>query len=213
MKIDIRPARPDDAPFLAWVILTAGRAHVNRGIWEVVLGGTEEQCLAFLELVTVTKRPHLFHHSCYLVAEIDGRSAAALGGLDPTVLGFPALRMAIPEVFHRLGMAGAETAMSDTAARVLECIPDDLEGAWIIDSVATHPEFRRKGLVDRLLEAIMAKGRQQGHSRAQINIFIGNTPAQLAYEKHGFGLLDEKRDPVFEEQIGAPGMARLVRDL
>jgi ribosomal protein S18 acetylase RimI-like enzyme len=59
----------------------------------------------------------------------------------------------------------------------------------------------------------MEKGKQQGLHRAQINIYIGNTPAQLAYEKHGFGILDEKRDPIFEEQIGAPGMARLVRDL
>jgi hypothetical protein len=42
MDIQIRPARPEDAEFLAWVILTAGRAHVTRGIWEVILGGTEQ---------------------------------------------------------------------------------------------------------------------------------------------------------------------------
>jgi len=213
MKINIRPARRDDASFLAWVILTAGRAHVKRGIWEVVLGGTEEHCLAFLELVTVTEKPHLFHYSCFLVAEVDDRPAAALGGLDPSLLGLPALQKALPEVFEKLGIARQDEPMSDTAARVLECIPEDLDGAWIIDSVATLPEFRRKGLVDRLLKAIMEKGKQQGLHRAQINIYIGNTPAQLAYEKHGFGILDEKRDPIFEEQIGAPGMARLVRDL
>ena len=57
------------AGFLAWLILTAGRAHVNRGIWEVVLDEPEDRCLAFLELLTVTEIPHLFHYSCYLVAE------------------------------------------------------------------------------------------------------------------------------------------------
>jgi ribosomal protein S18 acetylase RimI-like enzyme len=34
--------------------------------------------------------------------------------------------------------------------------------------------------------------------------------AQRAYEKHGFKIIDEKYDPYFEEQIGSPGMARLL---
>ena len=64
MDVEIRPARPDDAEFLAWLILTAGRAHVKRGIWEVILGGTEQGSLEFLNLLAVTATPHLFHYSC-----------------------------------------------------------------------------------------------------------------------------------------------------
>jgi ribosomal protein S18 acetylase RimI-like enzyme len=44
-------------------------------------------------------------------------------------------------------------------------------------------------------------------------MYIGNTPAQKAYEKHGFKVVDEKRHPAFEEEIGSPGMVRLLRDL
>jgi hypothetical protein len=51
MDIKIRSARNDDAAFLAWLILTAGRAHVKRGIWEVILGESENKCLTFLELL------------------------------------------------------------------------------------------------------------------------------------------------------------------
>ena len=36
MKIKIRAARADDADFLLWHILTAGRAHVKKGIWEFI---------------------------------------------------------------------------------------------------------------------------------------------------------------------------------
>jgi ribosomal protein S18 acetylase RimI-like enzyme len=68
-------------------------------------------------------------------------------------------------------------------------------------------------LVSRLLEDILERGRRQGFRRAQINLYIGNEPARLAYEKHGFRLLDEWRDPYFEAEIGSPGMARLARDL
>ncbi|MGD9085565.1 MAG: hypothetical protein PVJ41_11355, partial [Desulfobacterales bacterium] len=80
MDIHIRPAGREDAKFLAWLILTAGRAHVSRGIWEVILGGTEQENLKFLSLLAITTIPHLFHYSCYLVAESDGRPVAGLGG-------------------------------------------------------------------------------------------------------------------------------------
>jgi ribosomal protein S18 acetylase RimI-like enzyme len=213
MNIKIRPARPKDASFLAWVIITSGRAHVQRGIWEVILGGTEEECLAFLQMLVVTKTPHLFHYSCFLVAEVEGRPVAALGGYDPKSLGYPALRKAIVEVVHKLGLSEPDKAANLRSEKVLCCIPDEVEGAWVIDSVATVPEFRRHGIVSKLLEAILEKGRKRGFRRAQINMYIGNTPAQKAYENHGFTVVDEKRDPDFEEEIGSPGMARLLRHL
>lgn len=213
MNIQIRTARPDDAPFLARVMLISGRAHVQRGIWEVILGGTEEECLTFLQQLTISKTPHLFHHSCFLIAEVDGRPVAALGGYDPKVLGYPALRRAVVEVSQKMGFSGADEGAMKRSERVLCCIPDEVAGAWIIDSVATVPEFRRKGIVDKLLEEILEKGRKQGFRLAQINMYIGNFPAQRAYEKHGFKVIDEKRHPDFEAEIGSPGMMRLLRDL
>jgi len=213
MDIQIRSARPDDAPFLARVMLISGRAHVHRGIWEVILGGTEEECLTFLQQLTISKTPHLFHHSCFLIAEVDGRPVAALGGYDPKVLGYPALRRAVVEVSQKMGFSGADEGAMKRSEMVLCCIPDEVAGAWIIDSVATVPEFRRKGIVDKLLEEILEKGRKQGFRLAQINMYIGNFPAQRAYEKHGFKVIDEKRHPDFEAEIGSPGLTRLLRDL
>ena len=213
MNIQIRPARPEDAPFLAWVMLISGRAHVQRGIWEVILGGTEEESLIFLQQLSVSNTPHLFHHSCFLIAEVDGRPVAALGGYDPKILGYPALRRAVVEVFQKMGFSGADEGAMKRSERVLCCIPDEVAGAWIIDSVATVPEFRRKGIVGKLLEEILEKGRKQGFHLAQINMYIGNFPAQRAYEKHGFKVIDEKRHPDFEAEIGSPGMMRLLRDL
>lgn len=213
MDIQIRPARPEDAGFLACLMLTAGRAHVTKGIWEVILDGTEQDSLKFLNLLSVTATPHLFHYSCYLIAESDGKPVAGLGGYDPKRLGYAALRMAMPEVLKKLGHTDPDPEANQRAERMLCCIPDDMEEAWIIDSVATLPEYRRKGFVDRLLEAILEKGRRKGFRRAQINIYIGNLPAQRAYEKHGFEIVDEKRHPDFAAEIGSPGMARMLKNL
>ena len=98
-------------------------------------------------------------------------------------------------------------------ARVLPCIPESLEEAWIIDSVATLPEYRGLGLAGRLLESILDRGRGLGFRLAQLSIYIGNTPAQRLYEKHGFNVIDENRCPDFEKEIGSPGMARMSRFL
>ena len=166
--IKIRQALKADAAFLAWLILTAGRAHVKRGIWEVILGSSEKDCLAFLEMVAVTHTPHLFQHTCYLVAELDGQPVAGLGGYDPNKLGYPALQKALTEVFSQIGLNPDETNRNESP-RILDCVPDAVEGAWIIDSVATLPEHRRKGFVDRLLEEIIEKGRRQGFQRIPVS--------------------------------------------
>jgi ribosomal protein S18 acetylase RimI-like enzyme len=213
MDLKTRNARLDDAPFLAWLILTAGRAHVKRGIWEVILNLPERDCLRFMELLTVTNTPHLFHYSCYLIAEAESGPVSGLGGLDPEILGYSRLIEALPEVYKKLGKAPAAELADGGPPRITACIPPSVKGIWLIDSVATLPAFRRRGIVDRLLVEILEIGRERGYHQAQISIYMGNTPAQRAYEKHGFRLLDEWPDPYFEREIGSPGMARLICDL
>jgi ribosomal protein S18 acetylase RimI-like enzyme len=213
MELRIRKARPEDAEFLAWLMLTAGRAHVKRGIWEVILNMPEDECLGFLKLLAVSDTPHLFHYSCYLIAETEGKAVAGLGGYDPNTLGYPALQQALPEVFRKADNALPEEMRSGRVPKITACVPPVLEGAWVIDSVATVPDFRRRGIAEMLLDNVMAVGRSRGFRFAQISIYIGNIPAQRAYEKKGFRLLDEWRDPYFEKEIGCPGMARLVCNL
>jgi len=213
VNLRIRNAEENDAPFLAWLILTAGRAHVRRGIWEVVLDLPEDDCLGFLELLTVTGAPHLFHHSCYLVAEVEEGPVSGLGGYDPDTEGYPKLMEALPEVFKKLGKIPAKEMASGEPPRITACIPPSIPGAWVIDSVATIPSFRRRGIVDKLLDSVLELGRRKGYRQVQISIYMGNIPAQRAYEKHGFKLLDEWPDPYFQKEIGSPGMARLICDL
>jgi len=213
MNITIQEAQPSDASFLAWAIVTAGRAHLDRGIWDVVLDATEEDILSLLRELVVSERPHLFHQSCFLVAHADGKPVAALSGHDPTKLGYPALRVALEEVLKKPGVKQLELKMNERTEQVLATIPEPVEGAWVIDSATTLPAYRRQSIMDRLLTAILGKGRKQGFKKAQLSIYIGNFPARRTYEKQGFVFLDEKRDPVFEEEIGSPGMARFVREI
>ena len=82
---------------------------------------------------------------------------------------------------------------------------------WVVEWVATFPQYRRLGLMDRLLGTILERGANAGHQLAQITYFIGNEPARRAYEKHGFRVHDARRSAVFEAALGAPGLERGVR--
>jgi ribosomal protein S18 acetylase RimI-like enzyme len=214
MNMDIRSARPDDAPFLAWVMLAASRSHLKYGVWEHYVGGTEQDCLSFLNLVANTQKPHLFHSSTFIVAEMNGQKVGALSGYDPEVLGMKAFVQSLPEVFQKLEWnVDRQKAAAERYRPWMTCIPDDTEGAWIVESVAALPEYRRQGVVSRLLDEILNRGRRGGYKRAQISVLIDNRPARLAYEKSGFKFDSEKRNPDFEATFSTPGIARLLLDL
>jgi GNAT superfamily N-acetyltransferase len=214
MNIDIRSAKFDDAPFLAWVMLTAARSHNKYGTWDHYVGGTEEDCLSFLRLIATTQKPHLFHYSTFIVAEVNGQKAGALSGYDPKVLGLRAYTQAVPEVIEKLGWTeDYQKAALERYMPFMTCFPDNAEGAWIVENVAVRPEYRKKGVINLLLQEVLNRGRKNGFKLAQIGAIIDNTPARRAYEKQGFKFDREKRHPSFEQVYGSPGIARLLLNL
>ena len=68
-------------------------------------------------------------------------------------------------------------------------------------------------VVDRLLAAMLDRGRGRGAGAADIGVLIGNDPAQCAYEKAGFRVTGEKRHPEFEAVYGCPGIRSLGRSI
>lgn len=157
----------------------------------------------------------MFHYSQYLVAETyEGEPLGSLGGYDPNTHGYSTLQLAITEVTKKLGLSSATVEVTEErAARLLRCIPKDVDGAWVIDSVVTLSEHRGKGIANELMKRILAEGKGHGYSKAQVNVYIGNEPAIRLYLKHGFRVAEEVRDENFEETISSPGMLSLSKDL
>lgn len=214
MEPRIRPAELKDTPFIAWVELQAARSHLPRGFWDIWLQRPEKECLGYLEQLAQTLTRSWFHHSAFMVAELDGRPAAAMCGYDDKELGGEKTFAATQEANRMSGWSDAEfQAIAERITPVLTCISEPAPGAWIIENVATRPEFRRRGLADKLLNTMLDIGRNKGYRVGQISVMIGNTPAQRAYEKAGFKVVDEKRHPDFEKMVGEPGMRRMLRDI
>jgi ribosomal protein S18 acetylase RimI-like enzyme len=218
MAVRIREATEEDAPFVAWAQLIAARSHLPYGPWDHILGLPEDETLAFLERLACTESEHWCHHSRFLVAEVDGTPAAALCAFDPTRHGGAALDGAVVTTLQSLPRSEPQGDGPDLAAGLARaaavgtCMPDYADGAWVVENVATRPEFRGRGLVQDLLGAALARGREQGFRVGQIAVLVGNEVARRAYLRAGYAPDLEKRHPAFLDALGCPGIERLLRD-
>jgi translation initiation factor 4G len=216
MELRIVDARPEHARFLARVILIAHRSHLERGLWDFLVGDSEAECLRFLEALTITSQPHWAHYSTFIVAEVDGQPASALCGYFDGELGTetPFLISAIREANQAVGRTEEDTIAGwQRASSIAHVAPAHAPEAWVTENVATLPEFRRRGLADRLLAEILDRGRRRGATIGDVGVLIGNDPAQRAYEKAGFEVIGEKRHPEFEAVYKCPGIRSLTRAL
>ncbi len=212
MDVRIRPADRGDTHFLVWVIQEAARSHLEKGIMDLALPDDEKR-LAFLDEVSHADARSFFCYENFLVAEIDGRQVAALSAFEPKIA-IPQLEPAEVEVAQKLGWSDEELQdMRDRLAIAMTCYPDTPEDRWIVEWVATVPEFRGRGIVNQLLLSILEKGRERGFEKAQIGYLLGNTRAQRSYERVGFKTVSDRRDPDFEAALDCPGIACMHLDL
>ena len=209
----IRSARPEDVDFIVRIILSSMRGYRSRGWFDVALGWPEAECLDFIARIATARTVSMWHVSQFLVAEVDVKPVAALCAVPAANTGVSAWR-AIEEIGFATGLTASELdAIRQRGAYSRACWVQGGEGDWMIEHVATDPDYRGRGLVQALMASALAKGREAGFSRATISFLIGNEPAERAYAKAGFVFADEKRDPAFEAIIGAPGFRMFARPL
>jgi ribosomal protein S18 acetylase RimI-like enzyme len=213
----VRRATEQDIDLISWVMLAASRSHLERGIWEYLNDHDEAASLAFLQHIATTKTVHLFHHSLFLVAELDGTPGAAMCAYDSSLQGFEAFgaEMGPASIAHGVDLQDAEYARR--LGVMLGGFVTDFDGPtgprWVIENVATRPEARRRGLVDALLHQLLGAGRERGFEHAQIGVYIGNERARRAYTKAGFEVVAEQRSDEWEREIGCPGTELLLQPL
>ena len=204
----IRPARSDDASFIARIILSAQRGPMPRGWFDIALGRDEPECLAFIARLAVARARSWYHVANFLLAEVDRVPAAALCAM-PASGTLPSARSAIAEIAAEAGIDAA--AIGERGAYARNCWVQGGEGDWLIEHVATLPTYRGRGLVQALIGHALAAGKAAGFERASITFLIGNDAAERSYAKAGFVFAEEKRDPQFEALTGAPGFRRFER--
>ncbi|MBU1944420.1 MAG: GNAT family N-acetyltransferase [Actinobacteria bacterium] len=200
----------EDCEGLARLCYLAGQGQSTRSIYDLLFDGprgmTDERTAA-MAAVLGARHVCWLHHAHFLVAEVDGRVAAALSGLDREQNRTRDFVAALRETGWT---DGDLAAMQGRIGPVTSVEPRHPDGAWRIENVATFQEYRGRGLVGALLEEIVALGVERGHRVADLGCFISNEPAIRAYERVGFRVTEEFTDRDFEEIFGCPGMCRMT---
>jgi len=214
MDSKIRRGTSADAEFLAWVMLSASRGHVNRGIWDLLIGADDAGCLEYLRRLAVAEPRSLCHYESFWIADVEGRPAAALCGFEFRAGGWATVAQAKWKVQRDLLWSDADFAASDKRmAPLWSCFLPDVGADWGIENVATRTEFRGQGLAQALLLHVAGEGRERGCKLAQIATTLGNNAALSVYQRCGFRWSGEKRCEVVESTLGAAGFVRLLREL
>jgi ribosomal protein S18 acetylase RimI-like enzyme len=207
----IRPARADDASFIARNILASQRGPRPLGWFDIALGWPEPQCLAFVERIAVARQQSWWHVSQFIIAEVDSKPAASLCAMPAAGIG-AAAKAAIEAVATECGLGASDAAaIFQRSAYTRNCWVQGGEGDWLIEHVATRAEYRGRGLVQALIDHALVAGEQAGFKQASISFLIGNEAAERCYAKAGFAFAEEKRDPAFEALTGSPGFRRFTR--
>lgn len=218
MTPTIRPAAPEDIPFLARVMYDSMLPGVGRGVFDTSLEGAGVEPLAFHEALLASHANNWGQLEDFLVLDLPDRPRAAaaaayrsdLADRRPlTAEGFKAVteQLGWPQEVARgfwrrfvgvYGLFGNAPMLAQPADYVLEY-------------VAVDPELRGRGLVAPLLEAHTTRAREAGHATIGVSAMFGNEPALRAYLKCGF----EEHLRLGPEQYGGafPGMIRLIRKL
>ncbi len=84
----------------------------------------------------------------------------------------------------------AETDAGQVVGMVISwVILDELH----IATLAVHPDYRRQGIGEQILEAALRDGRQVGTRYALLEVRVGNEAAQNLYRKFGFKVVGRRR--------------------
>jgi ribosomal protein S18 acetylase RimI-like enzyme len=213
VPFEIVDARPEHAPFLAWDMQAASRSHLERGVLDMFVGGSNEDCLRFLEDWPLTEARSWASYDNFIVAESEGQPVGALCGYFveevEALFGKPAVEVAVKHGWSHDRLVAAWQRIIPNRYVLIDRVP----GAWVVESVAVLLAFRRMGLVSEMLEAILDRGRQRGATCAEIGVLIGNDAAQRAYEKAGFAVVGEARNQEYEAAFGSAGMRLLHQSL
>jgi ribosomal protein S18 acetylase RimI-like enzyme len=201
-------------PLIAWVVLMSHRSQLPKGMWDFMLGDDEAYKLRYLESWVDTDFMHWGHWSLFKVAEMDGVPAAALCGYFENELPLETVIQATAVTHEKLGTPPEEAAAGWERAQAVALLDAKrTPGSWVIEHVATKPEFRRRGLVNRLIEEMLERGRDRRATVASIGLFIDNDAAQRTYAKSGFEVVSECRVREFEAVYGCPGSLIMERSI
>ncbi len=191
-SIFIRNAGRDDIPFLVKIILlseTSGFELISYR--EMFKDLPEEEFLAcFHKTLDNDFDGHALSYKSFLIAEVNEVPAAAASGYIEGESGNSNLLMT-GALMNGFPKEAVLTALHKNAA-FLDINFKKKEASLQLDSVATLPEFRKRGLISAIFYKHYELAKVKQCNLAEIQVWKGNLTAISAYQSLGFFTSSEK---------------------
>jgi ribosomal protein S18 acetylase RimI-like enzyme len=210
----LRSASPADLELLVWAVAEAGRSHLVRGLWDLLIPGAPIMQAEIIHDLIMGPRTNAAYLGHFWVADLDGSPSAAISAFDSSEVSEEENGAALVDALVSAGWS--EEALEALIAR---CRPmmtlgyPTPEGVWILDNAATRRRARGRGLMRALVERALEHGAARGLRTAQLAVRIGNLRARRVYERAGFRVVSTHQSPEFKAAFGCPGLWCMQRAL
>jgi len=203
--MNIRPAKIEDAEFIAWAILESTRAGKEIGLFDMIFSPASDVNKALENLVT-NEIKTVCHYSNFLIAEIDGNLAGTLCGYD-------GYRISWDKMSEALETMGCQGDYKERISAYFLCEPSVEKNTIVLNFMITKDKYRGLGVVKGLVKKVLLTARLKGFRKAQTGIEIGSIETQLSYEKMGFSFKEEKKSDYYLQEFGRAGISSFVMEL
>lgn len=209
-NLHFRKATLTDIDFLCEAIINAEKSGTDIlplcRIFEI----TETELITLLQNILASETEGCeMSLSSFLIAEIDGKKAAAAAGwmegenemhLPSSLIKANLLNYFLPKACISAG--------AKNSALIADALIERTAGAFQIEYVYVHPDFRGMGLAARLLKEHL-NGLKTG-LKAEVQVFGNNHQAIRSYEKAGFRIekVSESKHPAASAFL--PGTSKIL---
>lgn len=185
----IRKATLDDTNFLITTIISAEKSGTDNLGLANIFNLTESELIGYLRQMLEEEIDGCeLSVSSFYVADINGRTVAAVGGwLEGGLDGTPSALLKSNLIGFTL--PSTNIAYSVSASGIARGIQIGREmGLYQIEYVYTLPEYRGHNLVQNLINRHLSQAKKYYPEckKVQTHVFANNLPAIRMYEKNGF---------------------------
>jgi hypothetical protein len=202
MGITIKQATPQDAPFLAQMMLQSSRAGKKEGFFDLLFGTNDNSAiLDALEKLAQTEAKSRCHYKNFLIASMDANPVGTLCSYEP--------RIATGEAFMN-ALAEIGCAENDEIVEIIhECDFKLNTRVIMFDFMEELEGFIDVGILKALMQKSLLSARLKGYTIAQTIIEIGSLENELFYKKLGFKIVAQKECELYREKFGRSGFMLL----
>lgn len=202
-EILIRYATKDDIPFLAQIILLAETSGKELISYKEMFPMNESDLLKKFESALDNEQlGHGLTYKTFVIAEFNGKKAAAACGYIEGEFG-SSNHLMTGALINAFGM-GDVLEGYEKNEKFKDVQINKTPGTLQIDSVATFPEFRGKGLFKLIFDEHCKMAGEKKCNKLEIQVWAGNEAAISTYKKLGCELSNEKF------MNGEPSKGRIV---